>query len=82
MVKIGIFGIRYSLTSLNDFSEAPREGHLRQLVNIFGYFQHKTGMVKGIVVSPEYIRQNGGRGPSTWTGFKSTPMKNKLYMEA
>ena len=36
-VHIGRFDVRYALTSLNRFSAAPREGHLRWLVKIFGY---------------------------------------------
>ena len=42
-VQIGSFYIRYALTYLKLFLAAPREGHLSQLVEIFGYFQSVTG---------------------------------------
>ena len=46
-VQIGRFYIRYDLTSLNRFPAAPREGHISQLVKIFGYLQIVSGMRKG-----------------------------------
>ena len=39
-VHIGRFDICYAVTSLNIFSVAPREGHLKRLVKIFGYLQN------------------------------------------
>ena len=37
MIQIGRFDFRFTVTPLNRFSEAPREGHLKRLVKIFGY---------------------------------------------
>ena len=61
-VQIGIFDIRYALTSVNRFSEAPRESHLSWLVNIFGYLQSVSRIRKFIVVSPRYIEDISGKG--------------------
>ena len=54
-VQIGRFGIRCALTSLNRFSAAPREGHLKRLIKIFGYLQTVSADSKSIVVSAEDI---------------------------
>ena len=54
-VKIGRFDIRYTLTSLNRFSAAPRQGHLTRLINIFGYLQTVPADSKNILVSAEDI---------------------------
>ena len=61
-VKIGKFDILYSLTSLNLFSAAPREGNITWLVNIFSYLQSVTGRRKCIVVSSEDIEEIIGKG--------------------
>ena len=54
-VHIGRFDICYTVTYLNRFSAAPREGHLKRLVKIFGYLQKVLAKRKIIVVSPEDI---------------------------
>ena len=59
--QIGRFDIRYTLTSLNRFSAASREGHISRLVNIFGYFQSVTGRRKSIIVSTEDIEEIIGK---------------------
>ena len=61
MVHIGIFDICFVVTPLNRFSVAPREGRLKRLVKIFGYFQCATGRRKSIVISPEYIQDISGK---------------------
>ena len=72
-VQIGIFDIRYALTSLNIFSASPREGHLTQLVNIFGYFQSVPGKSKVIVVSPEDIEEIRGKGDNVKDRLETYP---------
>ena len=54
-VQIGRFDIRYALTSLNQFSAAPRMGQLKRLIKIFGYLQTVSADRKIIVVSAEDI---------------------------
>ena len=61
-VQIGRFDIRYALTSLNRFSAAPRTGHLKRLINIFGYLQTVSADRKSIVVSVEDIGEIKGQG--------------------
>ena len=63
-VQIGRFDIRYALTSLNRFSAAPRTGHLKRLIKIFGYLQTVSADRKSIVVSAEDIGEIKGRGTS------------------
>ena len=46
MVHIGRFDIRFAVTSLNHFSAAPMEGHLKRPMNIFGYLKKATGRRK------------------------------------
>ena len=65
VVQIGIFDIHYAVTSLNRFSAAPREGHLNQLVNIFGYLQNVSAKRKSIVVSTKHIGEISGKGSNT-----------------
>ena len=50
MVKIGRFDIGFADTSLNHFLEAPREGRLKQLVNIFFYLIYATVRQKNIFI--------------------------------
>jgi len=61
-VQIGRFDIRYALTSLNRFSAAPRAGHLKRLIKVFGYLQTVSAERKSIVVSSEDIREVVGEG--------------------
>ena len=49
LVQIGRFDIRYALTSLNQISAAPREGHLSRLKKIFDYLQTVQEKAKSIV---------------------------------
>ena len=64
-VHIGIFDICYAVTPLNRFYAAPREGHLKRLVNIFGYLQTVPAKRKSIFVSPEDIGDISGKGANT-----------------
>ena len=57
MVHIGWFDIHFIVTSLNRFSASPREGHIKRLVNIFGYLKNATGGQKIIIITPEDIRE-------------------------
>ena len=61
VLQIGRFDIRYALTSLNLFYATPREGHLKRLINIFGYFQTDPENTKSIVVSHEDIGGINGK---------------------
>ena len=61
-VQIARFDICYASTSINRFLEAPRDGYLSWLVEIFGYLQSVTGRCKHIVVSPEDIEEISGNG--------------------
>ena len=60
-VENGRFDIRYNLTSLKCFLVALWDGHLSQLVKIFGYLQSVFVRRKCIGVSPEYIEENSGK---------------------
>ena len=64
-MHIGIFDIRYALTSLNRFSAAPRQGHLTRLIKIFGYLQTVTAETNNIVVSAEDIGEIKEKGLDT-----------------
>ena len=68
-VQIGIFDIRYAVTSLNRFSAAPREGHLKRLVKIFGYLKNDSAKHKIIVVSPEDIWEVSGKDANTLPSY-------------
>ena len=61
-VQIGSFDICYALTSLNRFSEAPREGNLKRLIKIFVYLQEMPADSKSIVVSAKDIGEIKGKG--------------------
>ena len=61
-VQIGRFDICYALTSLNQFSAAPREGQLTRLIKIFGYLQTVPAKVKSIVISHEDIGEINIKG--------------------
>ena len=65
MVQIGRFEIRFTVTSLNRFSAAPKEGHIKPLVKIFGYLQKNTRRWKSIFILPEDIREVRGKGDNT-----------------
>ena len=65
MVQIGRFEISFAVTSLNRFSAAPFEGHLKRLVKIFGYLQNTTGRWKIIGILPEDIMEISGKGSNT-----------------
>ena len=71
MVKIGRFNICFSLTSLNRFSAAPQEGHIKRPVKIFGYFQNAAGKRKSIVISPYDIRDISVKGSNTTDWMKN-----------
>lgn len=51
LVCIGRIDIGYALTSLNRFSAAPRQGHLKLLRQLFGYLKYNPS--KRIVINPE-----------------------------
>ena len=68
-VKIGRFDIRYALTSLNRFSAAPREGHLKRLIKIFGYLQTVPADSNSIVVSSEDIGDIKAWDLTSWYGL-------------
>ena len=80
MVQIGRFNIRFSVTSLNRFSAAPKEGHIKRLVKVFDYFKDAAGRRKIIVISPEDIRYISGKGDNTsdWMG-KYPGEKEDIY---
>ena len=61
-VQIRRFGIRFNLTNLNRFLEAPRDGHLSRLVKCLGYLQSPTGRRKSIAMSIEDIEEISGKG--------------------
>ena len=65
MVQIGRFDNSFTVTSLNHLLAAPREIHLKRLVNIFGFLQNATGRRKIIVILPEDIRDICGKGDNT-----------------
>ena len=65
LVQIGSFDISFAVNSLNRFYVAPREGHIKQLVNIFGHFQDAIRKQKSIVISPEDISEISGKVANT-----------------
>ena len=65
MVQIGRFDIRLAVTSINRFSAAPKEGHIKRLVKIFGYLQKNTRRWKSIFILPEDITEVSGKGDNT-----------------
>ena len=65
VVQIGRFDIRYAVTSINRFSAAPWEGHLKRLVSTFGYLQNVSGKRKIVVVLLEDIGDISGQGDNT-----------------
>ena len=72
-LQIGRFDIRYALTSLGRFSEAPREGHLSRLIKIFGYLQTVPDKAKSIVVPAEDIGGIKGKGANTKPWLEKYP---------
>ena len=72
-LQIGRFDIRYALTSLSRFSEAPREGHLSRLIKIFGYLQTVPEKAKSIVVPAEDIGGIKGKGANTKPWLEKYP---------
>ena len=73
MVRIGRFKICFYINSLNHFSAAAREGHLKWLAMIFDYFQDTTGRQKSIVISPDYIRETSGNRANTVDWLEKYP---------
>ena len=65
MVQIGRFDIPFAVTSINRFSAAPREVHIKRPVNIFGYLKNPPGRWKSIVILSYDIRKINGKGANT-----------------
>ena len=65
MVLIRRFDIHFTVTSLNRFSAAPKSGHLKRFVKIFGYLQNTTERLRIIVISTETIIDISGKGANT-----------------
>ena len=76
-VQMGRFDICYALTSLKRLPAAPREGHISQLVKIFGYLQIFPGRRKGIFVSPEDIEDISGKGDNVKYWLEKYPGASK-----
>ena len=52
LVTLGRFDIAYPVNTLSRYSLAPREGHLRAMMSIFGYLKKwSKGM---IIIDPKY----------------------------
>ena len=41
VITLGRFDITYAVQSLSRFSMAPREGHMKRMINLFGYLKHR-----------------------------------------
>ena len=65
IVQIGRFESCFEVTSINYFSAALREGHLKPLVKIFGYLKNATGRRESIVILSENIREISGKVDNT-----------------
>ena len=52
---------------------APREGHIKRTVKIFGYLQKSTRIWKSIVISPEDTRETSGKGANTADWLEKYP---------
>ena len=61
MVQIRRLDIHFSVTPLNRFLAAPREVHIKRLVNIPGYFQDATRRQNIVFISLEDVRKSVAR---------------------
>ena len=58
LITLGRFDIQYSISTLSQYSMAPREGHMVALQRVFGYLaRHADGMIPIDIADPP-IRKN------------------------
>jgi hypothetical protein len=54
-VTLAGFDIQFAINSMARFSNAPREGHMKQMLRIFGYLKyHEKAWIKFDVTVPNY----------------------------
>jgi len=73
IITLGRFDIAYTINTLSRYSAAPREGHMKALMRVFGYLDnHPNGR---IIIDPNYYDRSK---------YPPTPRENwhELYPEA